>query len=282
MKNETALVTGSTSGIGKKIAELFLREGCKVAICSRKDSSVEQTLAEFKTKFGDSVIGQTCDVTNPNDVKNLVLKTIEAFGSIRILVANAGLNVTYGPFQYLSLEKVSKDANLVIGTNLIGIINSVSAVLPQMVKQGYGRIITLGGGGADRPIDNMTIYSASKGGVLSFSKCLAEELKKSKIDIKVNIFFPGMIDTNLNKNTELIEEWKDKETFDHEMTIIRKYVTNDIEKSSSAVILYALPSCNANGKSFRGFSVFKMIKGFMKVSKELKKIKNIENKKDTM
>ncbi len=276
MNGETAIITGSTSGIGKKIAELFLREGCKIAICSRKELAVNQTLAEFKSNYGDSVIGLTCDVTDPIAVKNFVDKTIKAFDSVRILVANAGLNVTYGPLEYIPLEKANKDAHLVIGTNLIGVINTVSAVLPQMMKQGYGRIITLGGGGADRPIDNMSIYSASKGGVLSFSKCLAEEFKKSAHDLKVNIFFPGMIDTNLTKNTELIEEWKDKETYEHEMTIIKKYVTNNIEKSCSAVIPYALPSCNANGKSFRGFSVFKMIRGFMKVSKELKKINDID------
>ena len=67
----------------------------------------------------------------------------------------------------------------------------ISAVLPQMKSQGYGRIVTLSGGGADRPIDNMTIYSASKGGVLAFSKCLAVELGRRRDDIKLNIFQPG-------------------------------------------------------------------------------------------
>jgi len=276
MKNETAIITGSTSGIGKKIAELFLREGCKVAICSRKEADVNQTLAYFKERFGDSVIGVPCDVSDPNDAKMLLDKTIETFGSVRILVANAGVNLTYGPLQYLSLEKIFSNANTMIGINLIGIINSVAAVLPVMIKQDYGRIITLSGGGADRPVEHMTLYSASKGGVLAFSRCLALEFKNNQNDLKINIFNPGMIDTNLYKNAQVIEAWKDKETYEREMEILKKYVMTDIEKSCSAVIPYALPSCKDNGKSFRGFSIMKLIRGFRKVSRELKQMR-IEN-----
>ena len=276
MINETAIVTGSTSGIGKKIAELFLKEGCKVTICSRNETNVNQTLAEFKKQFGDSVIGIPCDVSDPAAIKNLIDKTIEAFGSIRILVANVGVNLTYGPFQYLTLDKVNSNAKTIIEINLIGILNSVSAVLPQMIKQNYGRIITLSGGGADRPVENMTIYSASKGGVLAFSRCLAKELDTGENDIKINIFQPGMVLTNLYK-VSLIEDWKDKETYDSQMELLKKYVMIDVEKSSMTVIPYALPTCKDNGKSFRGFSLPKMIRGFMKVSKEMKKMEKDSN-----
>ena len=271
MINETAIVTGSTSGIGKKIAELFLKEGCKVTICSRNQTNVNQTVAEFEKQFGDSVIGVPCDVSDSDAVKNLIDKTIEAFGSIRILVANAGENLTYGPFQYLTLDQVNSDAKKIIGTNLIGTINSISAVLPQMIKQKYGRIITLSGGGADRPMENMTIYSASKGGVVAFSGCLAKELEKGDNDIKINIFQPGMIFTNLY-NVTLIEAWKDKESYDAEMELLKKYAKTDVEKSSMTVIPYALSTCKDNGKSFRGFPLAKMIRGFMRVSKEMKRL----------
>lgn len=267
MKNETAIVTGSTSGIGKKIAELFLREGCKVAICSRKESNVNKTLSEFKEKFGDSVIGSVCDVTSPAALKELTEKIIKAFGSIRILVANAGLNLTYGPFHFLSPEKVASDAKTIIETNLIGIINTIASVLPQMKKQGYGRIVTLSGGGARRPIEHMTIYSASKGGVTAFSKCLAEELKKEKEDIKINIFNPGMIKTNLYQVSNVITEWKDEETYKREVDLVLDHVATDIEESCSKVIPYVLSTCKENGKDFRGFSIRKLIGGFRKIKK---------------
>ncbi|KKL81407.1 hypothetical protein LCGC14_1995080 [marine sediment metagenome] len=277
MKNETAIITGSTSGIGKKIAELLLREGCKVAICSRKEANVNQTHTEFKEEFGDSVIGVVCDVSDPTAVQALVDKTVDAFGSVRILVANAGVNLSYGPFEYLSLDKVNSLAKSMIEINLLGIINSVASVLPYMIKQGYGRIVTLSGGGADRPVEHMTLYSASKGGVLAFSKCLAKELDKNENDIKINIFNPGMVDTNLSKGSTLIEAWKDKETFDREFEIIRKHVMTDVEKSSSAVIPYVLSTCKHNGESFRGFSIMKLIKGFKRVSKELKQMEMSSN-----
>ena len=206
MDNETAIITGSTSGIGKALAKIFLQEGARVVICSRNQDKVDQTLAELKEKHGENVIGMACDVSDPVAIQNLVNKTIEVFGSVRILVANAGFNRSYGPFDCLSLDRANKEANLVINTNLIGVINSISAVLPQMKRQGYGRIITLAGGGADRPLEYMTIYSASKGGVLAFSKCLALEFKQTPEDIKLNIFFPGMIYTNLMRNTCVIEE----------------------------------------------------------------------------
>ena len=272
MKNETAIITGSTSGIGKKLAEIFLKQGCKVAICSRKEANVKSTLEEFQKTYGDSVIGYTCDVSDSESLKSFVKKVIDAIGSIRILVANAGLNLTYGPFEHIPLDKVASDAKTVIGTNLIGMIQSVSAVLPQMIKQGYGRIITLSGGGADRPIEHMTIYSASKGGVVAFSKCLVEELKQRNDDIKLNIFQPGMLETNLSSTSQCIEEWKDEETYKKELSLIHQYVCGDIEKSCSTVIPYILPSCKDNGKVFRGFSIMKMIKGFKNYSKALKQM----------
>ena len=272
MVNEIAIITGSRSGIGKTLAKLFLQEGAKVTICSRNEERVNQTLVELKDKFGDNVIGVVCDVSDPNAVKNLVDKTIEAFGGIRILVANAGFNLSYGPFDCLPLEEANKQANLVIGTNLIGVVNSISAVLPQMIKQGYGRIITSAGGGADRPLEHMTIYSASKGGVLAFSKCLALEFKQKPEDIKLNIFFPGMIYTNLMRNTCVIEEWKDEDEFREEIDLMMKYVATDVVESCQKVIPYVLTSCKSNGKAFRGFSLFKLIRGFRKVNKETKKL----------
>jgi short-subunit dehydrogenase len=272
MKGETAIVTGATSGIGKKIAELFLNEGCKVTICSRNESNVNNTVSEFQEKFGDSVIGLVCDVSDVAAIKKVVDKTYDAFSSIRILVANAGLNLIYGPFENMiqEPEKIVSDTQVMLATNLIGVINSVSTVLPYMIEQGYGRIITIGGGGGDRPVPHMTLYSASKGGVMAFSKCLATELKERDDDIKLNIFLPGMIDTNLEKNVRVIESWKDEKSFRHETSLVFSYIGTDIEKSCSKVIPYILPTCKANGKMFRGFSIMGMMRGGRKLQKALK------------
>ncbi|MFX0170669.1 MAG: SDR family oxidoreductase [Candidatus Hodarchaeota archaeon] len=277
MKNETAIVTGSTSGIGKKLSELFLREGCKVTICSRNEKKVNNTVSKFQEKFGDSVIGEVCDVSDVAALKRVVAKTFDVFGSIRILVANAGLNLVYSPFEHLiqEPEKIKSEMKMMLETNLLGVINSISTVLPYMTEQGYGRIISVGGGGGDRPVPNMTLYSASKGGAMAFSKCLATELKERDDDIKLNIFLPGMIDTNLEKNVRVIESWKDEETFRQETSLVLNYLGTDIEKSCSKVIPYVLPTCKANGKIFRGFSIMRMIRGGRKFQKALKEQEKI-------
>ncbi|MBN1802392.1 MAG: SDR family oxidoreductase [Candidatus Lokiarchaeota archaeon] len=270
MKNETAIITGSTSGIGKQIAKIFLKEGCKIAIFSRNEANVEKTLKELELYGSQNIIGSACDVKDPSSINSFVKKTINAFGSVRVLVANAGINHTYGPFEYIPFEQVDANAKDVIGTNLIGTIDSIAAVLPYMKEQGYGRIITLAGAGAEKPQENMTIYSASKAGVLAFSRCLAREFKQNKQDIKINIFFPGMIDTNLNRRTSLLESWKKKEDFDLEMELLKKNVMNNIEKSCRAVLPFAIPSCRKNGEIIKGYSTMKLVRGFMRFSKELK------------
>lgn len=270
LANETAIVTGSTSGIGKKISELLLREGCKVAICSRNEERVKETVDEFKEQFGDAVIGFSCDVSDPTSMKNAVDQTLESFDSIKILVANAGVNTVYGPFEKLPLEEVASHAQTVINVNLIGLIQSISAVLPQMVAQKYGRIITLSGGGADRPLPHMTLYSASKGGVVAFTQCLAEEFKDRQEDIKINTFQPGMIRTGLGHDMQLVEGWMTQEEYKKERTLAFDFMGSDLEESCSKVIPFVLPSCKKNGDSIRGFSIRKMITGGRKLQKAMK------------
>jgi NAD(P)-dependent dehydrogenase (short-subunit alcohol dehydrogenase family) len=276
MKNETAIVTGSTSGIGKKIAELLLKEGCKVMICSRKEENVKKIISEFKERFGELVDGIPCDVGDINSVKSLVDTTIKKFGKIRILVANAGISLKYGPIQYMPVDEAASDAGKIIQVNLLGMINTVSAILPHMVEQQYGRIITLSGGGADRPLPNLVYYSASKGGVVAFSKCFAEELKESGLDIKINIFQPGMLKTGLTTGVDVVPGWRDVEDVTNDTELVLQYVGGDIEQTVKHVLPYAMPSCTANGKYFKGYSLFKLIGGFIKVDKIRKKMQKQE------
>ncbi|MHA1187104.1 MAG: SDR family NAD(P)-dependent oxidoreductase [Candidatus Heimdallarchaeota archaeon] len=271
LQNETAIITGSTSGIGKKLAELFLREGCKVAISSRSKDKVDSTVKEFRKQFGENVIGMACDVTNPADLEKLVNETTSAFGSVRILIANAGLNTLYGPFECMSPKMVKENACKIMSTNLIGTINTISAILPQMKKQEYGRLITLSGGGADRPIDNMTLYSASKGGVVAFSKCLALELEQSGLDIKLNIYQPGMIKTGLTTTVSCVPNWKSEEEVQEQLDFVLEYLGGDVEERTLPVIPYVMSDTKDNGKEFRGFGLFKFITRAMKMGRVMKK-----------
>jgi NAD(P)-dependent dehydrogenase (short-subunit alcohol dehydrogenase family) len=273
--NETALVTGSTSGIGKSIARHLLEEGCKVALCSRNEEHVQSALTELKPAYGEAVAGFRCDVTNPTDLRETVERTATRFGSLRILVANAGISLDYGPFEFIDPVAVECQAGQVIGTNLIGMMNAIAAVLPIMKKQDYGRIITLSGGGADRPIDNMTIYSASKGGVLAFSKCLALELGKNHKDIKLNIYQPGMLRTGLTARVNVVPGWRSGGDVQEDLNLAIRYLGANLVQSTLKVIPYVMPSCKANGRVFRGFSMVKLIGGAMKLQKLMKARQNL-------
>jgi short-subunit dehydrogenase len=189
---------------------------------------------------------------------------------LRILVANAGLSAHYGPFECLDPEDAEREGKQIIGTNLIGTINTIAAVLPQMKSQGYGRIVTLSGGGADRPIDNMAIYSASKGGVVAFSKCLAVELRQRHKDIKLNIFQPGMLRTGLTSQINVVPNWKSCSEVQDELDLVLEHIGGNLEESTAKVIPFVLPSCNVNGRVFRGFSIISMIRGGMKLQKVMK------------
>ena len=139
-----------------------------------------------------------------------------------------------------------------------------------MKLQQYGRIITLSGGGADRPLTHMTIYSASKGGVVAFSKCLAEELKANPEDIKLNLYLPGMFKTGLTSGVKPVPNWNDQETLEKDTDIAIGFMGGNISKSTAKVIPYVLPSCKDTGKLFRGFSLPKLILGAMKLQKYMK------------
>ncbi|MHA1505364.1 MAG: SDR family oxidoreductase [Candidatus Heimdallarchaeota archaeon] len=190
---------------------------------------------------------------------------------VRILVANAGLNTLYGPFECMPPKMVKENADLIIGVNLNGTINTISAVLPQMKKQEYGRLVTLTGGGADRPFENMTLYSASKGGVVAFSKCLALELEQSGLDIKLNIYQPGMIKTGLTTKVSCVPDWKSEEEVQEQLDFVLEYLGGDIEERTLPVIPYVMSDTKDNGKEFRGFGLFKFITRAMKMSRQMKK-----------
>jgi len=275
MENETALITGGTSGIGKKLAKRFLIEGCKVAICSRSEEHVNSTVDEFKGRFGDCIIGFPCDVSDIASVRDVVDKTVETFGSLRILVANAGLNAHYGPFRYLTPEQITEDSKTVLGANLVGMINTVHCALSQMLKQKYGRIITLSGGGADRPLEHMTIYSASKGGVVAFSRCLALELEQEEADIKINILQPGMQRTGLTTGptrASMVSGWRNEQFNEKQMEIVLENLGGDLDLVATKVIPYVLPACTKSGGRIMGFSLRKLLKGVRKMRKLQKQL----------
>jgi NAD(P)-dependent dehydrogenase (short-subunit alcohol dehydrogenase family) len=192
LKNLNALITGGSQGLGKVIAEFFLREGANVVICSRGEKELLATRDELAKRFpAQKVFAKTCDVSSEAQVNELVVFALRELGSLDALVLNAGI---YGPMG--ATESVSFDEwKRALEINLYGVLLPCRAAIPHFKKIGRGKIIVLSGGGATNPLPNISAYAASKAAVVRLMETLAEELKSFHVD--VNAIAPGALATRL-------------------------------------------------------------------------------------
>ncbi|HET7657987.1 MAG TPA: 3-oxoacyl-ACP reductase family protein [Bacillales bacterium] len=186
LKDRTAIVTGAGRGIGEAIAMKLASEGARVAIADLDKASAEKCA----NALGANGMAVEADVSKLEDLANIVEEVHEAFGRIDILVNNAGWE-RIGPF----LDSVPEDWDKVIGINLKGVIHSCKTVLPIMVKQGYGKVVNIGSDAGRVGSTGEAVYSATKGGIIAFSKTLAREMAKHHIN--VNVVCPGPAKTPL-------------------------------------------------------------------------------------
>lgn len=192
LAGRSAIITGASQGLGLEVAKQFIIEGANVMLCARRAEPLEEARQILlKLAKGTQVLTQSADVSNPEHMKALVTNAIAAFGRIDILVANAGIYGTKGPIEEIDWEEWST----AIDINLKGTVLQCRAVLPHFKKQQYGKIIILSGGGATKPMPNLSAYAASKAGVVRFAETLAEEVQDFAID--VNTVAPGALNTRL-------------------------------------------------------------------------------------
>lgn len=187
-----ALITGGSQGLGKVIAEHFLREGANVALCARGEKELAATRDELAGKFpARKVFTQPCNVASEEQVDALVAFAAQQLGPLHALVLNAGI---YGPMG--STESVSLDEwRRALDINLYGVLLPCRAVIPQFKQAGRGKIVILSGGGATNPLPNISAYAASKAAVVRLMETLAEELRPHHVD--VNAIAPGALATRL-------------------------------------------------------------------------------------
>ncbi|MEH6996557.1 SDR family oxidoreductase [Neobacillus drentensis] len=195
LKGKTAIVTGGGRGLGEQIAIAYAEAGANVVVCSRNVEACKE-VSERLEKLGVRSQALQCDVSNYDDIQNVVQKTVEEFGTIDILVNNSGASWIAPP-----LEMETDKWDRIMDINLKGVFLFSQAVGKVMVEQGSGKIINIaslfGLGGQDPKIADSICYSTSKGAVINFTKDLA--VKLAPFNVHVNAIAPGFFPTKMTK-----------------------------------------------------------------------------------
>jgi NAD(P)-dependent dehydrogenase (short-subunit alcohol dehydrogenase family) len=186
LSNKVAIISGGGSGIGKAIAEAFVREGAQVVIAGRDVKKLERKAREI----GGDCLAVSADVSNARDVQKLVSAAVEKFGHINILVNNAAVLLP-GTAESISEEDFDQTFNV----NVRGLWLLSRAVLPHMRKGGGGSVINIGSVLSMLGARSRVAYAASKGAVLAMTRAMA--LDHAAENIRVNCICPGIVETEL-------------------------------------------------------------------------------------
>jgi 3-oxoacyl-[acyl-carrier protein] reductase len=202
LKDKVAIVTGAGSqiGFGKGIVMALAREGCDIVACDIDLEGAEKTAAEVKAA-GRKALAFKVDVTNSAQVNDMVKAVLEQFGKIDILVNNAGVGTQPKPF----VESTEEEWDTNININLRGVLNCTKAVLPHMISQKSGKIVSMSSTAGLSGMSTGGVYGAAKGGIVIFTQALAQEVADSGIN--VNCMAPGMGATNFHRASNFPPEF---------------------------------------------------------------------------
>jgi NAD(P)-dependent dehydrogenase (short-subunit alcohol dehydrogenase family) len=204
LRGKRALITGASQGLGFATARAFLAEGASVAICARTEADLSAARDELlaSAPSGARLVARTADVSRADDARAIVAACLQELGGLDALVCNAGVYGPKGPFEEVDWN----DWERAFAINVFGTLLVCREALPHMKAQRSGKIILISGGGATKPLANLSAYAASKTAVVRFAETLAEEVRE--FGIQVNSVAPGALNTRLLK--EVLEAGPEK------------------------------------------------------------------------
>ncbi len=191
LQGKVALVTGASKGLGRGYAKSLAEAGAMVICLARNAAMLQETVSQIKGIGGKAEVCQA-DISKVSEIKEVVDNVVNKYGSLDILVNNAGTEIAK-PF----LDVTTQDYDVIMGTNLKGVYFTAQAAASHMVSQRRGKIINIGSLGSQIGLAGSTVYCASKGGVLQFTRALAVEL--ASYNIQVNALGPGYFCTDMTE-----------------------------------------------------------------------------------
>ncbi|NJO42745.1 MAG: glucose 1-dehydrogenase [Cyanobacteria bacterium CRU_2_1] len=189
LSNKVVLVTGASKGLGAAIAIAFGREGSNLILVARTQTELDQVAAEAQKKGAAEVLAIAADLTQTDAIDRVVSEAINRFGTIHVLVNNAGVLGNFLPFEELTDDEWFQVFNL----NLFSVVKLTRAVVPYMVQQKWGRIINMSSESGLQPDAAMSHYSATKAALLNLTKSLSKEYGQH--GVLVNSVSPAFIKT---------------------------------------------------------------------------------------
>ena len=203
LKGKNAIITGASRGIGKGIATMFAQNGANVAFTYSSSSDAAKSLEKELKSYGTNIKSYQSNAASFDDSQKLIDNVLEDFGSIDILINNAGITK-----DNLLMRMQESDFDIVIDVNLKSVFNMTKAVQKTMLKQRKGSIINMSSVVGVKGNAGQSNYAASKAGIIGFSKSIALELGSR--NIRCNVVAPGFIETEMTAklNEDTVNEWR--------------------------------------------------------------------------
>jgi len=252
LEGKTAVITGSSRGLGFAIAKALAEQGASVVLAARTSETLQSAVNHLK-KEGFKAEGFTCDASKLEDMERLAQQAVSTFGSLDIWVNNAGISAPYGLTMSISPLSVKK----VIDTNISGVYYGSHVAMRYFLEQGSGKLINLLGRGDSGPVPYQNAYASSKAWVKNFTRALAREYSGKGIEVMA--FNPGLVITEMLTDVDVVAGFE-KEVLPLN-TVIRFWGNAPEEPARKVVWMASSATDGRNGLVVNFLSFGRMIAG---------------------